>query len=69
MYRLAYRNFGDHEALVVNQSVTAGTATGVRWYEIRNPSSPSVYQQGTYAPDDGTSRWMGCIQNTPRRKA
>jgi hypothetical protein len=59
MYRLAYRNFGDHESLVVNHSVTAGTATGVRWYELRNPSAPTVYQQGTYAPNDGASRWMG----------
>ncbi|TML07546.1 MAG: hypothetical protein E6G41_04345 [Actinobacteria bacterium] len=60
MYRLAYRNFGDHESLVVNQSVTAGTTTGVRWYELRDPSaaSPVVYQQGTYAPD-ATHRWMG----------
>ena len=61
MYRLAYRNFGDHESLVVNHSVTAGTSVGVRWYEIRNPNgSPSVYQQGTYAPD-ATYRWMGSI--------
>jgi len=37
MYRLAYRNFGDHEALVVNHSVTAGSSVGVRWYEIRSP--------------------------------
>jgi hypothetical protein len=59
MYRLAYRNFGDHEAMVVNQSVTAGTSVGVRWYEVRNPStSPFIYQQGTYAPD-ATYRWMG----------
>jgi hypothetical protein len=60
MYRLAYRNFGDHESLVVNQSVTAGSVTGVRWYELRNPgaAAPTVYQQGTYAPDS-TSRWMG----------
>jgi hypothetical protein len=60
MYRLAYRNFGDHESLVVNQSVTAGTTTGVRWYELRNPgaATPTVYQQGTYAPD-ATHRWMG----------
>src|SRR6185503_5355612 len=28
MDRLAYRNFGDHEAMVVNQSVTAGTSVG-----------------------------------------
>jgi hypothetical protein len=60
MYRLAYRNFGDHQSLVVNQSVTAGTTTGVRWYELRNPgaASPTVYQQSTYAPD-ATHRWMG----------
>ena len=38
MYRLAYRNFGDHESLVVNHSVTAGSSVGVRWYELRNPS-------------------------------
>ena len=61
MYRLAYRNFGDHEALVVNHSVTAGASVGIRWYEIRSPNStPTVYQQGTYAPD-ATFRWMGSI--------
>jgi hypothetical protein len=60
MYRLAYRNFGDHESLVVNHSVTAGTAAGIRWYELRNPGgTPQVYQQSTYAPDTGTYRWMG----------
>lgn len=59
MYRLAYRNFGDHESLVVNHSVTAGTSVGVRWYELRNLSTtPTVYQQGTYAPDSNY-RWMG----------
>src|SRR5262249_17668394 len=59
MYRLAYRNFGDHEALVVNHSITAGTGVGVRWYEIRSPgSTPTVFQQGTFAPDAGF-RWMG----------
>jgi hypothetical protein len=60
MYRLAYRNFGTHESLVVNQSVTVGSTTGVRWYELRNPgaAAPTVYQQSTYAPD-ATSRWMG----------
>lgn len=61
MYRLAYRNFGTHEAMVVNHSVTAGTSVGVRWYEIRNPlTSPTIYQQGTFAPD-ATYRWMGSI--------
>ena len=59
MYRLAYRNFGDHESLVVNQSVTAGTSVGIRWYEIRNPqTTAAIFQQGTFAPDS-TYRWMG----------
>jgi IPT/TIG domain len=59
MYRLAYRNFGDHESLVVTHSVTPSTGGGgVRWYEIRSPGgTPSVYQQSTYAPD-GQYRWM-----------
>ena len=61
MYRLQYRNFGTHESLVVNQTVDADATdhAGIRWYEVRNPgSSPFIYQQGTYAPDDN-HRWMG----------
>jgi hypothetical protein len=61
MYRLAYRNFGDHESLVVNHSVTAGSSVGVRWYEIRSPgTTPTIFQQGTYAPDSNY-RWMGSV--------
>ncbi len=61
MYRLAYRNFGDHEALVVDHNVTAGSSTGVRWYELRpSGGALSVFQQGTYAPD-ANYRWMGSI--------
>ena len=61
MYRLAYRNFGTHESLVVNHSVTAGSSGGVRWYEIQNPSgTPTVAQQSTFAPDSNY-RWMGSI--------
>jgi len=63
MYRLQYRNFGDHESLVVNHTVDADGAdhAGIRWYEVRNPgSSPSIYQQGTYAPD-ADHRWMGSV--------
>ena len=60
-YRLGYRNFGSHESLVVSQSVLVGSSAGMRWYEIRNPSStPSVFQQGTYAPD-ANFRWMGSL--------
>ena len=61
MYRLAYRNFGDHESLVVNHSVAAGLSTGVRWYELRTSGGNlTVFQQGTYAPDS-SYRWMGSI--------
>ncbi len=60
-YRLAYRNFGSHESLVVSQSVVTGSSVGMRWYEIRNPStSPMIFQQGTFAPD-ANYRWMGSI--------
>src|SRR5207245_2422473 len=61
MYRLAYRNFGGHEALVVNHSVTAGSSTGIRWYELRpSGGNLTLFQQGTYAPD-ASYRWMGSI--------
>ena len=66
MYRLAYRNFGDHESLVVNHSVSVGgrgqaKRVGVRWYELRSPNAaPIVFQQGTFSPDS-TYRWMGSI--------
>lgn len=66
MYRLAYRNFGTHEAVVVNHAVKVGSSrknqsSAARWYEVRNLSgTPTVYQQSTYAPDS-TSRWMGSI--------
>jgi len=63
MYRLAYRNFGDHEAMVANHSVANGSSVGVRWYELRGPFAsgiPTIYQQGTFAPDTDY-RWMGSI--------
>ena len=69
LFRLAYRNFGDHESLVTNQSVSAGTGpngevSGIRWWELRDPDgSPVIFQEGTYAPGltDGIHRWMGSI--------
>jgi len=59
-HRLAYRNFGTHEAMVTNQAVEARTRiAGVRWYEVRRVNGQySVYQQGTYSPDN-VHRWMG----------
>jgi hypothetical protein len=60
MYRLAYRNFGDHESLVVNHTVVTGSTSGVRWYEVRSPgTTPSIFQWGTHNPADGLWRWLG----------
>jgi len=61
MYRLQYRNFGSYDTLVVNHTVDVGSDRGgVRWYEIRNPhTAPTIRQEGTYAPADTLSRWMG----------
>jgi hypothetical protein len=61
MNRLAYRNFGTHQSMVVNHSVAANNAVGVRWYELRKVGTGQfgVHQQGTYAPADGLYRWMG----------
>lgn len=71
MYRLQYRNFGDHQSLLANHTVNANPVTdpvtrnghaGIRWYELRNAGAGwSVYQQGDHAPPDDASRWMGSI--------
>jgi len=62
MYRVAYRNYGTHESLVLNHTVDAGGGVaGVRWYEVRDPdTAPAIFQQGTHSPDSD-SRWMGSI--------
>lgn len=59
MFRLAYRNFGDHESLVVNHTVAGGALGGVRWYEIRNPgAAAAIFQQGTIV-DPNADYWLG----------
>ncbi|HEY3104378.1 MAG TPA: fibronectin type III domain-containing protein [Pyrinomonadaceae bacterium] len=60
MFRLAYRNFGDHESVVGNYTVSSGSVAGVRWFELRNVTGGpvTVFQESTYQPDS-TWRWMG----------
>lgn len=60
MYRAQYRNFGDHQTIVGNMTVDAGsTHAGVYWFELRDSGSGfAMYQQGVYAPD-ALHRWMG----------
>jgi subtilisin-like proprotein convertase family protein len=69
MMHLWYRNYGDHESLVVNHTVNVGGGSdhaGVRWYEVRGGAvdttlaDATLYQQGTYAPDEH-HRWMGSV--------
>jgi len=67
MFRFTYRNFGKYASLLLNHTVKADLRSGLRWYELRIPKGgdPSIYQQGTYAPDDPLTnplwRWMGSI--------
>ena len=72
MFRLAYRNFGKYESIVVNHAVVGGggkggptnTGSAVRWYELQmqpGGTNPTVAQQSTYAPNDANWRWMASI--------
>ena len=60
MFRLTYRNFGTHESVVGNYTVSSGSVAGIRWFELRNVTAGpvTVAQESTYQPDS-TWRWMG----------
>jgi hypothetical protein len=65
LFRLAYRNFGDHESLVTVHAVApSGGSTAqaaMRWYELRATpvgSGFSLYQSGTFQ-NKSVSLWMG----------
>ena len=59
MFRLAYRNFGDHESLVGNFTVRSNDVAGIRWFELREVTAGpvTIFQESTYQPDT-TWRWM-----------
>jgi hypothetical protein len=63
MPRFAYRNFGSYESFVVSHDVQPGSSqqTGIRWYEMRGPGTPFVYQDGTINPDNTTYRFIPSI--------
>jgi hypothetical protein len=61
MQRVSYRNFGDHQSIVVTHSVNGPSGGGgLRWYELRINANgdPELHQQSTYAPDT-SYRWLG----------
>ncbi len=63
LHRVAYRNLGAHQSLMVTHEARAtGDHVGMRWYELRNLNGnpPDVEQQGTFSPDS-TDRWVGSI--------
>ena len=70
MFRMAYRNFGDHESLVTNHTVDVATAmAGVRWYEIRNPgglAGPSGGVAGRLPAGDLRSRFQLAVDGLDR---
>ena len=67
MHRVNYRNFGDHEVMVLNHVVNVGVngnnLAGIRWYELRKlygGGQWEIYQQGTLSPDNN-HRFIGSI--------
>ncbi|HXB13871.1 MAG TPA: T9SS type A sorting domain-containing protein [Bacteroidia bacterium] len=64
-YRVPYMIFPGYNSVVLCNTVnTGGLVAGIRWYELRQNNVTkvwSIYQQGTYAPLDGVSRWNGSI--------
>jgi len=62
-YMVNYRKFAGHNSMIVtfNVDVDGNDLSGIRWFELRNDSTNpwSIYQEGTYAPNDGHSRFMG----------
>ena len=61
MGAVRYRRFEAHESLVGNFAVDtdASDHAGIRWFELRRSgSSWTLYQEGTYSPDD-RHRWIG----------
>jgi len=58
-----YRVFPNHNSWMItfNVNVDGNDTSGIRWVELRNSETQDwfVYQEGTYAPDDGNNRFMG----------
>lgn len=63
MFRLPFRKFNDHWAMVASGGENVGSdVTGIRWYELRKVGNNpwGIYQQATYSPDNN-SRWLPSI--------
>jgi len=64
-FRVPYLRFTGYNSVVLSNTVNlGGSVAGIRWYELRQDEVTkvwSIYQDGTYAPNDGISRWNGAI--------
>jgi len=61
MHHLQIRQFLTHRSMVTAHTVDIGGGrAGIRWYELRdaNDGNWTLYQEGTYGPDDGEYRFM-----------
>ena len=62
-YAANYRSFADHNSWVItfNTDIDNNDTSGIHWIELRNDATNpwSIYQEATYAPADGHSRFMG----------
>lgn len=65
-YRAQYMRWSGFNSVVLCNVVDIDNANtaGIRWYELRQDEATaqfSIYQEGTYAPADGESRFIGSI--------
>ncbi len=66
-FRIPYMRWTSYNSAIMANVVNVGThptsgsaVAGIRWYELRQDTTTklwSIYQQGTYAPNDNVSRW------------
>lgn len=65
-YRAQYMRWGSYNTVMLCNVVDIdnNNTAGIRWYELRQDESTDqfeVFQEGTYAPADGQSRFLGSI--------
>lgn len=64
MHNIAYWNYGSYQSAVLCFSVKSDSNTsGIRWAELRREGEGAwtLYQESTFAPDDGASRFIPAI--------
>jgi len=62
-FRVPYMINTGYNSVVLSNTVNLGhMVAGIRWYELRQVAGIwSIYQSGTFGPNDGASRWNASI--------